>query len=193
MKKLQKSSTGVVFLRGKKVILRPPDKKDIPLLAKWINDPEIRCFINNFLPTTEGAERVWLEGLDKKPPTDIVLIIEVAGKAIGSMGLHRINMKDRVATTGAIIGEKEYWGKGYGTDAKMILLDYAFNTLNLRKVMSSVKAFNRRSLSYSLHCGYCVEGRLRRQHFVDGKYYDEIMLGVFRHEWLPYWQKYCAK
>ncbi len=51
----QKSSTGVVFLRGKKVILRPPDKGDIPLMAKWINDPEIRCFINNFLPATDGA------------------------------------------------------------------------------------------------------------------------------------------
>ncbi len=61
------------------------------------------------------------------------------------MGIHRINWKDRTATTGAVIGEKAYWDKGYGSEAKMLVLDYAFNMLNLRKICSQVLAFNKRS------------------------------------------------
>jgi RimJ/RimL family protein N-acetyltransferase len=120
-------------------------------------------------------------------------MIEVSGKPIGTMGIHSINWKDRTATTGALIGEKEYWGKGYGTDAKMTLLDYAFNTLNLRKIMSRVYAFNGRSLAYSLHCGYRVEGRLLRQRYAYGRYWDEIILGLFKSQWLPYWEAYNEK
>jgi len=180
----------VIFLRGKRVILRPLSENDVQQLTRWINDPELRQFIKNTFPITEGGERDWLEGLKKRSDTDIVLGIEVKGKLIGNMGLHRIDWKNRIATTGAIIGEKEYWGKGYGTDAKMTLLNYAFNDLNLRKLMSHVYAFNGRSLAYSLHCGYRVEGRLRRHRFVNGRYWDEIILGLFKSDWFPYWEKY---
>lgn len=107
------------------------------------------------------------------------------------LSIFYINWQNRTAVTGAVIGEKNYWGKGYGTEAKMILLDYAFNTLNLRKITSSVKAFNKRSLAYSLHCGYVIEGRLRDQHFVGGRYWDDIILGLFKEQWLPHWQKFC--
>ena len=181
------TKSAVVFLKGKKTTLRPVSEKDIPLFLRWFNDPEIRPFITAMFPMTEGGEREWVEGLAKKSDKDIVLVIEVKGSTIG---IHRINWQSRVGTTGAVIGEKEYWNNGYGTDAKMAVLDYAFNTLNLRKISSSVKAFNKRSLAYSLHCGYKVEGRLRRQHFALGKYWDEVVLGVFRDEWLPHWERY---
>ena len=183
----------VVFLRGKKVILRPISEKDIPNSLRWLNDPEVRQYIANILPVTEVGEREWIQGLAKKSDTDIVLVIEVKGRPIGVMGLHRINWQSRVATTGAIIGEKDCWNKGYGTDAKMALLEYAFNTLNLRKIMSSVKAFNERSLAYSLRCGYKIEGRLRDQCFANGRYCDEIILGVFREQWLAAREKHHKK
>jgi len=184
--------SSVVFLQGRRVILRPLRKStDLETCLRWINDPEVNQFLAAYLPVSETQEAEWFDNLAKRP-NDIVFGIELRenGRFIGVMGLHRINWKDRVATTGAIIGEKDCWGKGYGTDAKMILLDYAFNTLNLRKVCSSVIAFNRRSLRYSLHCGYRREGRLRRQMFRRGRYWDEILLGLFREDWLPIWEKY---
>lgn len=184
------SKQKVIFLEGKKVNLRPLSKDDVSNLTRWINDPAIREFLYAFLPQTEKQEDEWFNkiGSDDK---NIVLGIETKeGILIGTMGIHRINWIDRVCTTGALIGEKEYWGKGYGTDAKMFLLDYIFNTLNLRKVCSSVVAFNERSLQYSLHCGYVREG-LRRQHiFKKGQYWDFIELGLFKEEWLPIWEKY---
>jgi RimJ/RimL family protein N-acetyltransferase len=180
----------IVFLKGKKVTLRPLSENDAPLLAKWVNDPDVRQFVSNIYPKAESSEREWIESLKKKSGTDIVLGIVVKKKLIGVIGIHKIDRKDQIATTGALIGEKKYWGKGYGTDAKMAVLDYAFNTLNLCKIMSSVFAFNKRSLAYSLHCGYKIEGRLKQQRFVNGKYWDEIVLGLFKSDWLPYWKKY---
>lgn len=180
----------VFFLKGKKTTLRPARESDIPYFIRWMNDPEVRIFVNRFFPLTEGEEKVWFDNLSKNTDKSVFLVIEVKGKPIGTMGVHNINWIDRVGTTGAIIGEKEYWDKGYGTDAKMVFLDYLFNTLNLRKIMSQVKAFNGRSVAYSLHCGYKVEGRLRKHLFTNGEYHDEVLLGLFREEWLPYWKKY---
>lgn len=180
----------VIFLKGRKTTLRPILATDIPLLTRWINDPDVRPFVSGVFPVTEGQEQEWFAQRSKKDENDIILVIEADGRPIGSMGIHRINWQTRVATTGALIGEKTYWNKGYGTDAKMALLQYAFDTLNLRKIMSQVKAFNERSVAYSLKCGYKIEGRLRRQHFAFGRYWDEVILGLFRSDWLPKWREY---
>ena len=190
-----KQEKRIVFLKGKKVILRPLRKStDIEHTLRWINDPEIRQYLTTFLPISEQKEEAWFDGLLERE-NDLVFAIETLdgitdGTFIGTMALNHINWKDRVAVTGALIGEKSYWNSGYGTDAKMILLDYAFNTLNLRKICSSVLEFNKRSLRYNLRCGYKIEGRKRKQIFKNGKYWDEIILGVFQKEWLPIWKKY---
>ena len=179
-----------VFLIGRRVNLRPFLRTDIPTLTRWINDPEVREFVASTLPQTEKQEEEWFNKLGASDK-DIVLGIETKeGVLIGSMGIHKINWRDRICTTGALIGEKEYWGKGYGTDAKMVLLDYIFNVLNLHKACSSVIAYNKRSLHYSLHCGYGVEGRRRKHMFKRGRYWTLIELGLFREEWLPIWKKY---
>lgn len=180
----------VVFLRGRKVIMRPLDKeRDLDSLQRWINDPEVNQFLLAHRPITPTGEANWLDSLEKSD--DVVLGIETFdGTLIGTMGLHKFSWKDRIATTGALIGEKDYWGQGYGTDAKMTLLDYAFNTLNLRKICSSVLEFNKRSLQYNLHCGYQIEGRRKAQVFRNGQYWDEILLGLFKEDWQPIWERY---
>lgn len=184
------SEKRLVFLSGKMVNLRPVQKSDIPHFTRWINDPKVRHYLSTTMPLTEKQEEEWFEGLGKDE-SKIDLIIETKdGKPIGLMGIHKIDWRSGVGTTGALIGEKEYWGQGYGTDAKMVLLDYAFNTLGLRKICSGAMAFNKRSIRYSLHCGYKVEGRLRRHTFRNGKFQDQIVLGVFRDEWLPIWNHY---
>lgn len=186
-------STLIVFLRSRRVVLRPVLKEDLPLFIRWINDPDVSQFLNVFFPMMEADEQEWFESLPKRKSTDIVFVIVVDGKAIGTMGIHNINWKNRTATTGAFIGEKDYWGKGLGSEAKMILLDYAFNTLNLRKICSTVIAFNERSYRYSLKCGYKEEGRLKEHHFKHGTYWDEILLAVFRDDWLPLWEAFAKE
>jgi len=185
-----KEKKKVFFLKGKKVVLRPICKEtDLDSIYRWINDPEVNKYVEGYLPMTKEAEAEWIDRMSKNE--DIILAMEtLEGRHIGSMGMHNIKWKDRTATTGAMIGEKDCWGKGYGTDAKMIFLNYAFNTLNLRKISSSVFSFNKRSIAYSLKCGYEVEGVLKRQKFVNGRYYDEVLLGVFKEGWRSLWREY---
>jgi RimJ/RimL family protein N-acetyltransferase len=189
---MTKRNDDVIFLRGKRLYLRPPTKEDVPYLLRWMNDQEVSQYLAAFLPFMEADELEWLDRIHKNKESDVVFVI-VDGrtkKPIGLMGIHRINWKDRTATTGAVIGEKSYWGKGYGSEAKMLVLNYAFNTLNLRKIASRVIAFNKRSKAYSEKCGYKVEGVLKQELFKNGRYHDSIMMAVFKKDWAPLWEKF---
>ncbi len=174
--------SNIIFLKGERVVLRPLEKEDIPILKRWINDPEVRKYLSAFTPQNNESEEKWVSSLSDSNTT-IVFMIMVNDKPIGTMGIHHINWKDRHCTTGAMIGEKDYWGKGYGTEAKELLLEYIFNELNLNKVCSDVLEFNKRSRAYLKKSGYVFEGRRRKHIFKDGKYYDLILLAIFRNSW----------
>jgi RimJ/RimL family protein N-acetyltransferase len=183
----------IIFLEGKRVVLRPVQRADIPHFLKWVNDQEVTRYLRACMPVMEADEEGWFESLHKKKQTDIVLTLVVCGKPIGLMGIHQIDWIARTAFTGALIGEKNYWGKGYGSEAKMLLLDFAFNSLGLRKICSMVIAYNKRSYAYIIKCGYKEEGLRKKQIFKEGKYWDEILLAVFRKDWLPYWKKFQSE
>lgn len=185
----------IKFLKGKKVYLRPVLREDISRFLQWINDGDVRCYLENYLPVFEKEEEEWFDNLSRNKGSHIVFAVVDAEthKLIGNMGLAQINWKDRTAVSEAMIGDSNYWGKGYGTEAKMILLNYAFNTLNLRKICASVIAFNERSYKYQLKCGYIKEGVKRKQCYHEGKYWDEILMAVFKENWSPIWKGYKRK
>lgn len=181
----------IVFLKGKRIILRPLNKEvDLEKCLIWTNDPEVTNFLSLLYPIDKIAEGEWFDKISKDKNNIVLAIETLDGKFIGTMGLHSINWVNRTATTGALIGEKRYWGKGYGTEAKMLILNYAFNQLNLRKIKSEVIAYNKRSLNYSLHCGYEIEGRKKQEIYKNGQYWDLIQLGLFKNKWLKIWKKY---
>ena len=140
------------------------------------------------------AEKDWIEKLCKmeKDPSDIVFVIEtkIGKRAIGVIGLHRIDWLNRNATTGTVIGEGRLRNKGYATEAKMLLLKYAFDTLGLHKVIARVYADNLASIRYSEKCGYVKEGTLRHEIFHNGSFMNVVLLGCFRETWFNAWQTY---
>lgn len=187
----------IVFRKGKKVLLRPLSLEDAPLLAQWMNDEETTRWLLRDMPLSLAAEEVWIkEHACANIPanaTDVVLGIATHdGRLIGCTGLHSIHWTHGTATTGTVIGRKADRGQGYATDAKMLLLAFAFLRLNLRKICSDVIAPNGASLRYAEKCGYKEEGRQLRQIYVDGEYHDLVHLGVFKEEWLPLWEEYRA-
>jgi RimJ/RimL family protein N-acetyltransferase len=183
----------IISSQGHKVYLRPIDERNIETFLRWINDRSISRYLESYLPVTERGEQAWFESVVHSQNNILFSIVTLDGVLIGNTGLMNIKWNDRVGFTGTMIGEKEFWGKGYGTDSKMLLLDYAFNVLNMRKICSSTYAFNDRSLASMLKCGFQEEGRRRLQVYREGEYYDEIMVGVFKEEWLPLWEKYKAE
>lgn len=192
-KKVAKATVGCLI--GIKVVLRPINiETDLDSIYRWINDPEVNMFLKAIGPLTLSQERGFLEGIDKDP-NNVLFAIETRKdrKFIGTMGFRINDRVSGVATTGSFIGEKDYWGKGYGTDAKMLVLHYAFHSLNLRRINSSTIAYNGRSARCLEKCGYKKEGLLREIFFRNGKYWDKFLFRIFRSEFEPLWEDYSKR
>ncbi len=184
--------TQIIFRKGNNVILRPVEEADIPLFQKWMNDPEITQYIRAIMPVSLAEERSWFDRVSKSASDKVTLaLVDIAtNQLIGTIGINNIDFRAGTATTGTVIGDKKYWGKGYGTEAKMLLLEFAFNELNLRKVYSDVFAYNKRSLAYANKCGYVEEARIPKHFYRKGRYWDKVILAVYRKPWEELWKKY---
>ena len=84
------------------------------------------------------------------------------------------------------LGEQEYWGKGYGTEAMKLALHYAFSELNLRRVSLGVFAYNQRAVHSYEKTGFRLEGRMRGMLMRQGKRWDILFMGILREEWQQY-------
>ena len=177
------------MLRGDTVLLRPLKRSDITNFLKWNNDPEVIQYLAMYLPMTEMAQEKLIEDAASRiqAGTGVIFIIEViegnSSKPIGPVALNGINPRDHNATFGISIGEKDYWGKGYGTEATRLILDYGFQQLNLHRISSSVLAFNERSIRLHKKVGFKEEGLQREAIFQNGRFHDHVMFGILRDEW----------
>ena len=175
------------MLKGEKVVLRPVKRSDINHFLRWFNDPEVIQYLLLYLPLTEIAEEKWIEDLSVRigAGTAAVFVIEVLddNKSIGTIGFHGINPKDHNAEFGIAIGEKSHWGKGYGTEATRLILDYGFRQLNLHRIGSSAFSFNERSIKLHKAVGFHEEGCQREAIFKNGEFHDMVMFGLLRDEW----------
>ena len=176
------------MLIGEKVVLRPVRRTDIEYFLKWFNDPEVTQYLGMYLPMTEMGEEKFIEDLGSAMAgTRAMLVIEaVEGtdkKPIGSIGLSNIHPKDHHAIFGIAIGEKDYWSKGYGTEAARLIIRYGFEQLNLRRINSFAISFNERSLRLHLRVGFKEEGRQRESCYRNGAYHDHVVFGLLRKEW----------
>jgi RimJ/RimL family protein N-acetyltransferase len=179
------------FISGRIVGLHTLEPSDTDRLLGWVNQEELRACLKITFPFTEAMERAWLEQPRTDPPVNLIfgIVVRDAARHIGTIGLHKIDFLHGTAVTGTIVGSPEDRGKGYGYHAKMLLLDYAFNTLGLRKINSSVYDFNAASQRCLEKCGYVKEGLLKAQFFKNGRYIDVVQVAVFREAWLELWAK----
>ena len=98
------------------------------------------------------------------------------------MDLHRVHAEDRKAGLGIMIGEKDYWSNGYGGDAIVTLLRFAFHEMNLNRVWLHVFEFNERARASYKKCGFREEGRLRQHYYAEGRYWDVFVMAILRDE-----------
>ena len=173
------------MIYGEGVRLRAIEREDIDRFVRWFNDPEVRRYLLMYEPMSRAKEERWFEErLSRKD--DLLLAIEVregdSWVHIGNMGLHRIDWKNRVATLGIVIGEKEYWGKGYGTEAVRTMLRYAFHELGLNRVELETYSFNPRAQRCYQKAGFVREGVRRQALYRDGEFHDVITMGILRSE-----------
>ena len=174
------------MLKGKRIRLREYKDDYIPKAKEFINDPEVCLNLNPQIPfpITLKEEEEWFEDQRKDDNTYNFAIVTLdEEKYIGGCGINDFDWKNSVVTVGIFIGDKEYRDCGYGTEAMDILLDFIFNQINVNKVMLEVFSFNKRAINCYKKSGFIEEGRLRQNVFRDGKYHDEILMGLLREEY----------
>lgn len=179
-------SEPVRFLVGARIYLRPVEESDLDQAQRWINDPEIWHYLGVTRPLDRKAEQGWWEAHDRRPQPSSMhfgIVLAQNDELIGTTGFVRIDWLNRVAETGTLIGTKDRWGQGYGTESKELLLAYGFDTLDLHRIESRVIAYNARSAGHLLRTGFVDEGRDRQAVFRDGRRWDVLRYGLLAEEW----------
>jgi len=163
---------------GKLVRLVPLDKdRHLDNAVRWMNDPEVTAWllVGDF-PITKIAEAEYFDAHSKFDKNDIAFAVETLdGRHIGFSGLHQIDHINKTAISGTVLGDKEAWGQGFGTDAARVRARYAFEVLGLRMVMSAILDGNERSLRMQQRVGYQVTGRIPKRYWKRGAFRDEIL------------------
>lgn len=175
------------IIYGKRIRLRAVEREDVAKFHEWVNDPEVTHGLSMYLPISMQGEVDWFENLMKQDPHKRPLSIEIrkgkAWKLIGNCGAFGIDVVDRSAELGIMIGDKSEWNKGYGAEAMTLLLRHGFETLNLNRIALRVYAENVRAVRSYEKAGFVLEGRMREAVYKHGKYDDVLIMSVLRSEW----------
>ena len=175
----------VEFLSGEKVYLRPIEPDDAAWLHTWANDPETRGLTGETRPSTYAAT---LEFYQKVQADENRVWLAVVGRdtnqVIGETGLLRMFPAWRTTDWSLIIGDKAARGKGYGTEAAQLMLNYAFGHLNFHRVAIGVVGFNTQALRFYERLGFQREGIQRDGYYYDHQYHDFVMMSLLENEFL---------
>jgi RimJ/RimL family protein N-acetyltransferase len=172
------------FLIGETVYLRPFEKEDLPLLRTWSNNPEIRKLTGEVLPTSAGASEKWFERMQNDPDRVwFIIALKENDHPIGEAGLLRIFYPWRTSDLTIILGDPFCWGKGYGSEAIHLLLDYAFGALALHRISIGVVGFNERALRFYEKIGFQREGVQRDGYFYNHQFSDFVMMSLLEDEY----------
>lgn len=168
------------MIRGEKVILRAIEPDDVPLLWEWTQDEDLMRLRDYPEPPTslDQARREFEQSPENSGHDLHLAITTLDGELIGETSLHEIDQRNGNARFTIAIGNKGYWGHGYGSDATRCLMKYAFEQLNLHRIDLFVHASNERAIRAYEKCGFRHDGRLREAHYMDGRYSDVLLMGL---------------
>lgn len=179
------------LLTGKLVRLSAVDPAELgKAYAKWNQDSELTRYLDARLVSLHSVKAIsdhFEKELKEQPSTEYPFTIRALDddRLLGDIGLYVIhNWGPGDAFVGLGIGDRENWGKGYGTDAMNVALRYAFTELNLRRVTLNVFEYNPRAIRSYEKTGFQHEGRLRQALLRDGKRWDMLYMGILREEWM---------
>lgn len=149
--------------------------------CNWLNDPIVNKYLETRKATIEDLKQYIR--LKKESPNCLFfgIFLKENDKHIGNVKLEPIDFERKTSYFGILIGEKEQWGKGIGTEATRLAVDYAFNVLNLKEVMLGVIAENKAAIRAYEKVGFeikRVEGKKIKH---DATLYDQVIMGIEKH------------
>ncbi len=171
-------------LSGERCYLSPVTPDDAALWARWLNDLAVALPLGDeaYATITLEDQRKVVDDVCSHHDHVFTIVERHTDRAIGRCMLFAINTTDRTAEVGIFIGEKDRWGQGNGTEAMRLLLDYAFNLLNLNSVMLGVFDFNERAIRSYRSLGFKEIGRRRQARIIAGRPHDVVLMDLLASE-----------
>lgn len=174
-----------ILATGKKVSIGVVLESDIDFAFRAINDPDVNRYLR--FPGkihSMDDEAKWIKSIYASEEIVFANVENLTGDIVGLIGLHQIDVRNKSAYIGYLTA-KNHWGKGYTTEGVSLVVRYAFSTLNMRKLHSSVFAPNEASQKVLKKNGFIEIGRYSRHAFVPGKgYVDEILYELFNSDYV---------
>ncbi len=172
---------------GEKIKLRAHKKEDMKKIYDFLNDYELKSVYDTdvaFPSSMEQIEKNYNEETVEDGGKYSFAIEDLeTGKYIGSCIITEVDFIARFAKVGIIIGDKNFLGKGFGSDAMKTLINFIFKEMNMNKVKLEVFSHNLRAIKSYEKCGFKVDGALREEGFKDGAYRDLILMSILKREW----------
>jgi [ribosomal protein S5]-alanine N-acetyltransferase len=173
------------FIEGERIFLRAVLASDVTeRYARWMNDPEVSRFLESrFRPSSPETIAAYVRKMEEAPDfLFLAIVLKEGGLHIGNIKAGPIDWVHRFAEVSLLIGEKDCWGKGLGTEAIRLIVRFAFETLNLHKLTACAYADNHGSIKAFQKAGFLEEGLRKEQRFFAGMYTDEALFGIVRND-----------
>jgi UDP-4-amino-4,6-dideoxy-N-acetyl-beta-L-altrosamine N-acetyltransferase len=173
------------MLIGKRIKLCAIEESDLEKMVSWRNNYDLYKVFFEFEPLSMATQRKWFEKYLTNPNEKLFIISTLEGCPIGMVGLANIDLRNRKAEWGRIlIGEKKYTKNNYGSEALLLIMEYAFEHLNLNKLYCYTLESNEKATSLYKVMGFKREGILRKHIYKQGDYHNLILFSILKKE---YW------
>jgi len=171
-------------MRGERIGLAVLEKEDLPYFKRWWNDPRLSLFMREFdqMLADENVLEWYDESIHDDTQIDFAIVSMETGKLLGACSLVGIDKRNEIGEARIFIGNPKFWNQGYGREAMVLLLDYAFNVINLNNVRLSVNEINDRAVKAYKKIGFKEAGRIRKARVVGRAEYDLVIMDMLGEE-----------
>lgn len=172
-------------LQGRRVLLRRHRPSDLVAVVRWYRDADLaRLTRYQSQPMTEEEiERFFRSRLLADDALAYAIEELPGGRMVGFTTFSSLDPENHSVLFHITIGERDAWNRGFGTEATLLMLEHAFGRLGLHRVGLSVFSFNGRAIRAYEKAGFRIEGRVRDAILRDGRYWDEVQMGILYDEW----------
>lgn len=167
------------YIQSKRIYLRELTQDDASAeYCGWLNDPVVNKYLETRQSTIKDLKKYIQKQIDDPNAIFFGIFDKKNNAHIGNIKLEPINWRKKRTEFGILLGNKDYWGKGIGTEATELIVQHAFNFLGFKKVALSVIATNKRAIRVYEKVGFKVVGVKKESLNHDGVLYDDVIMAI---------------